>query len=348
MQATEAREKPRISVVIPAHNSASLIAACLESVFAQSFRDFEVLVVNDGSPDTPELEKNLAPFSSRVRYLKQLNRGPSAARNLGIREARGEYVAFLDSDDTWFPQHLATQMGMFEKDASLGLVYGDSLLLRNGEIIGRTFDREEQVQPVNFENLLAEKCTVTTSSTVASRQALIDAGLFDENLHRAEDFDLWLRMAFRGTRMTLHREVTVCRTVSDSGLSASGYLMTVGRLEVLAKTGAQLPLTSAGRELLAERIRQTEAVANLHRLKEHIRNGEFSSALDAARRAASVQKTRKLHLVVFMLQHAPRTLRMYYRMHEQLLAARSRTRAARSARALRATLPSLAAKVQTR
>jgi hypothetical protein len=341
-------KNPRISVVIPAHKTASSIANCLDSVFAQSFRDFEVIVINDGSPDTEDLEKNLQPYANRTRYLKQSNRGPSAARNLGIREARGEYIAFLDSDDTWLSQHLATQMAILGADPTLGLVYGDSLLTRNGEPLGRTFDREEQVLPVEFETLLAEKCTVTTSATVASRQDLMDAGLFDESLHRAEDFDLWLRMAFRGTRMTHHRELTVCRTVSGSGLSASAYLMTLGRLEVLAKTGAQLPLSPESRHLLAERIRETEKIANLHRLKEHIRNGEFDAALDAAHQAASVHDTLKLRFVVFFLQYAPRALQACYRAYEPFLAARTRARAARSARVLRATLPSLFAKVQDR
>jgi GT2 family glycosyltransferase len=343
-----ADQTPIVSVVIPAYNSASLITTCLNSVFAQTFRDFEVIVINDGSPDTELLERNLAPYSTRVRYLKQPNRGPSAARNLGVLESRGQYVAFLDSDDFWFPQHLATQMAALQKDPLLGLVYSDSLLTRNGEIVGRTFDREEQVLPVTFESLLTEQCTVGTSTTVASRQALIDAGLFDEKMNRAEDFDLWLRMAFRGTRMTHHREINVCHTLSGSGLSADGYLMTRARMDVLAKIRAQLPLSPSCQQLLDQQYREIEAVAHLHRLKENIRAGQIESALDSARQAASIRPTWKLRLAISFLQYAPRVLRAYYSAHEQLLAVRNRTRAARSARGLIATLPSLSTKTHIR
>src|SRR6201998_3148699 len=92
---------PSVRVVIPAYNSARYIGETLDSVFGQTYRDFEVLVINDGSPDTEALEAGLRPYFERIVYLKQDNRGPAAARNLGIQQARGEYIAFLDSDDCW-------------------------------------------------------------------------------------------------------------------------------------------------------------------------------------------------------------------------------------------------------
>jgi glycosyltransferase involved in cell wall biosynthesis len=347
MEMIPAGKTPVISVVIPAYNTASLIAICLDSVFAQTLRDFEVIVINDGSPDTDQLEKNLAPYSGHIRYLKQPNRGPSAARNLGIRESRGQYVAFLDSDDYWFLQHLEVQMKILQNDPQLGLVYGDSLLIRNGEIIGRTFDREEQILPVTFEALLTERCTVSTSTTVALRQALMEAGLFDESMNRSEDFDLWLRMAFRGTRMTHHREIHVGHTLSGSGLSSDGYLMTRARMDVLAKVRTQLPLSPSTLQVLDQHYREIEAGAHLHQLKEFIRTGQFESALDSARGAASIQPTWKLRLSISFLQYAPRLLRIYYSAHEKLLAVRNKARAARSARELKAALPSLSMKARS-
>jgi glycosyltransferase involved in cell wall biosynthesis len=330
-----------VSVVIPAYNTASLITTCLDSVLAQSFQDFEVIVVNDGSPDTELLERNLEPYSGRVRYLKQPNRGPSAARNIGILESRGQYVAFLDSDDFWLPKHLATQLGMLQKDPALGLVYGDSLLTRNGAIIGRAFDWESQVLPVSFEALLQEQCTVITSTTVASRKALIDAGLFDESLNRAEDFDLWLRMAFRGTRMTHHSEINVCHTVSGAGLSGDEYLMACARMKVLAKVRSQLPLSPPVRHVLEQRYRWTEARANLQQVKEYIRAGEFEKALACAQHAAPTLRNWKLRVAIVFLRYFPRTLRACYSAHEKLLARRNRARAERSARALRTRLSAL-------
>src|SRR5271165_3446979 len=116
---------PRVSVIIPTYKTANLIAACLDSVFAQTYKDFEAVVVNDGSPDTPELEKVLAPYMERIVYIKQENKRTAGARNNAIRHARGEFVAFLDSDDTWMPDHLASQMQLFASDTSLGLTYSN-------------------------------------------------------------------------------------------------------------------------------------------------------------------------------------------------------------------------------
>ena len=92
---------PLVSVVIPAYNSSRYISGTLDSVLSQTLSNREIILVNDGSPDTTELESALQPYLPHFRYFKQENRGPSAARNLGIREARGRYVAFLDSDDLW-------------------------------------------------------------------------------------------------------------------------------------------------------------------------------------------------------------------------------------------------------
>src|SRR5438132_9051132 len=97
---------PIVSVIIPAYNVAPFIGETLTTVFAQSFNDYEVIVINDGSPDTEELERALQPFIDRINYIKQENRGASAARNAGLRAARGEFVAFLDADDLWLSNYL--------------------------------------------------------------------------------------------------------------------------------------------------------------------------------------------------------------------------------------------------
>src|SRR6516225_4148511 len=116
---------PTISVVIPAYTCAASIGAALESVFSQTFREFEVIVINDGSPDTPQLERALTTYQERIQYIRQENAGPSSARNRGIRQARGKYVAFLDSDDFWFPRHLENQINLLLGDPSLHFVYAN-------------------------------------------------------------------------------------------------------------------------------------------------------------------------------------------------------------------------------
>src|SRR5436305_2891507 len=101
--------RPKISVVIPAYNSAETIAEALRSVLAQKFREHEIIVVNDGSPDKDKFERAIRPLLEDIIYIRQRNSGAGAARNLGIEHARGEIIAFLDADDIWLPDHLAAQ-----------------------------------------------------------------------------------------------------------------------------------------------------------------------------------------------------------------------------------------------
>ncbi|MGH9529852.1 MAG: glycosyltransferase family 2 protein [Terriglobales bacterium] len=99
-----------VSVIIPVYNGAASIPRALDSVFSQTFVDYEVIVVNDGSPDTELLEQVLQPYLARLSYLKQPNKGPGGARNEGVLQMRGKYAAFLDCDDVWLPAHLAIQV----------------------------------------------------------------------------------------------------------------------------------------------------------------------------------------------------------------------------------------------
>src|SRR3954451_475135 len=123
---------PVVSVIIPAYKAVPFIRETLESVFAQTFERFEVIVVNDGSPDTIELEAVLAPFSTRIVYLEQENRGLSGARNSGLRFARGEYIALLDADDIWEPDYLEVQLGFLERDGQAVLVYPNAKIFGSG------------------------------------------------------------------------------------------------------------------------------------------------------------------------------------------------------------------------
>src|SRR5882757_10706658 len=124
-----ASNAPKVSVIIPSYKTATLIARCLDTVMAQTFQDFEAIVVNDGSPDTPELEKVLQPYMERIVYIVQPNKRAAGARNTAIQRARGEFLAFLDSDDTWLPDHLASQMQLVDVDPSLDLVYSNALMV---------------------------------------------------------------------------------------------------------------------------------------------------------------------------------------------------------------------------
>jgi glycosyltransferase involved in cell wall biosynthesis len=318
------RGMPLVSVVIPAFNTARFIPATLNSVLSQSLRDFEILLVNDGSPDTPELELALKPYSARIRYIKQLNRGPSAARNAGIREARGKYIAFLDSDDLWFPEHLEKQVSTLERDPSLGLTYSNGIHIEDEMPISISFDRTPQIEPVTFESLLREDATVSTSSTVALRQAVVDAGLFDEALRRCEDFDLWLRMAHRGVRMTLTRDIQFYHRLAN-GLARDSILMKRARAEVYRKTDLLSEITESQRQTIGRKIWEIEREIEMETVKELLLSGRYVDSRRAAQQAVRASSSWKLRAVVIGLQFFPGLVQKLYRFHLRRTVKRKRT-----------------------
>src|SRR6266581_343390 len=194
----QADDAPTVSVIMPAYNVAGFIGMALESVFAQTFTDFEVIVVNDGSPDTERLERELEPHRGRILYIKQENGGVSAARNAGIRAARGTFVAHLDPDDLWEPDYLAEQLAALAHDPSIDALYPDALIFGDAPEAGcRFMDWCPSDGEVTIESLFKSRCHVMYSIT-ARRETLLRIGLFDEDLRCAEDFDLWLRVLKSG------------------------------------------------------------------------------------------------------------------------------------------------------
>ncbi|HEV2124172.1 MAG TPA: glycosyltransferase, partial [Chloroflexota bacterium] len=255
---------PTVSIIIPAYQASAYIRDALESVFAQSYRGFEVIVVNDGSPDTPELECALSPYRDRIVYHRQPNRGPSAARNTGIGLARGEFIAFLDSDDQWLPDFLSSQLAYLQADPSLDLVYADATLV--GHVMGpvRTFmGKYPSVGSVTVESLLRGTCIVLTSSVVARRASLVSAGLFDESLCGPEDLELWLRLLHRGGNIAYQERILGLYRLHPLSLTSQhgDYLRSL--IEALGKIHREHPLSSALRAIVRARIAAFQAELSL-------------------------------------------------------------------------------------
>ena len=310
---------PEVSIIIPAYKTAALIATCLDSVFAQTYTDFEAVVVNDGSPDTADFELAIRGYDERLIYVKQENRGPSGARNTAIQHARGKYIACLDSDDIYLPQHLEHQVELLESE-KLDLAYSDSRILKNGVPAGRAFQQEPQHPPVTFEKLLTEECCVATSATVASRQAMIDAGLFDERFRRCEDFDLWLRMSFRGARMAFYDGVGIEHRLLPDGLSSDSYLLKQGRIGIYRKTLETLPLSGAQRKLVNKLIARTEGNSQMDLVRQYMREGRYEEAALAADKASSLLNNRRSRWTARALRIAPRAFAGFLRARESLVA----------------------------
>jgi len=186
-------DPPQVSVIIPTYNRAGCLREAVDSVLAQEFRGFELIVVDDGSTDeTPQL---LREYGSSIRMLRQENRGVSAARNAGIAASRGELIAFLDSDDAWLPGKLARQVEFFRQNPEILICQTEELWVKNGRRVNPG-QRHRKRGGMIFEPSLA-LCLVSPSAVMLRRELFEQVGLFDERLPACEDYDLWLRVSCR-------------------------------------------------------------------------------------------------------------------------------------------------------
>ena len=200
------RRGAKVSVVIPAYNSADTIEETLQSVLTQKFREHEVIVVNDGSPDTEKFERAIRSQLEDIIYIRQRNFGAGPARNLGIEHARGEIIAFLDADDIWMPDFLASQY-IFMQRHGYDMVYCDAKIFGMNSAYRRTFmDDAPSDGEANFNSILDLRCNVITSGTLVRKAKIIEAGMFETDRVRAHDFHLWLRMAKAGREDRLSKE----------------------------------------------------------------------------------------------------------------------------------------------
>lgn len=310
---------PAVSVVIPAYNAALFINEALASVFAQTFTDYEVIVVNDGSPDTADLERTIAPWLGRIIYLKQDNRGPGGARNAAIEVARGEYVAMLDSDDAWLPEYLAEQLRVINANPNVDMVYADARFFGDTGFAGRTFMQCSPSRgPVTFESLLRYESSIITSCSVVRREALISAGLFDEKFIRCEDFDLWLRLTHQGRRIVYQTQVLGRHRAHDASLAADAIKMVESQMEVLKKAERVLSLTPAQRSLVQRQLANCAAQIDLELGKRYFVDHDYPQAIRALGRANEFYKSAKLRLVLWALSFAPDVFHTLYLWRKNL------------------------------
>ncbi len=221
---------PKVTVIMPAYNAEAYIGDALRSVAAQTMQDLEVVVVDDGSTDgTVEAARAFAD-SFELAVLEQKNRGPSAARNLAIRSARGRYCAFLDADDIMLPELLAEQSAVLDADADVGLVFTDIVTFDDGGTIKEAYWRLADTR--NPFARLVEDNFVTTSAVMAPTERLIAAGLFPEDRRVAEDYELWLELAVRWKMSVIPRSLVRYRYASGS-LSSNRLYSARCALEVI-------------------------------------------------------------------------------------------------------------------
>lgn len=290
---------PLVSVVIAVHNGRRYLEETLRSVRAQTHPAVELIVVDDGSSDgSRELVRTVAP---QAELIAQANQGVSTARNRGLAASRGDYVAFLDQDDVWHPQHVEAQLRAFEQEPERGAVVCPFVFWRPGAD-GR-HDAAETLWPAQlledantpdpaFDGWLYHQflwdCWALTSATLLRRDAVVAAGGFDETLPYSEDWDLWLRLS-RAHRFVLLPGPPVL--YRQHAVQGSRSVRTHDfRIELLERAAAQHGLASRdGRamapEVFTERLAQFQAEFAYQHLQIGSRRVGVASMLQAWRRA---------------------------------------------------------------
>ena len=187
---------PTVSVIIPVYNNAGTISRTVDSVLAQTIDDIEIIIVDDGSTD--DTRAYLKPYGKRIRYFYQSNQERSAARNNGLLQARGQYIAFLDADDYWLPFKLEKQIAVFQNNPELGLVYSQAYAIKKQDqplyILGKKGINSSNDPSETFCRLLVGNF-IPSPTPLISSQCVRETGFFDEKISIREDNDYWLRIA---------------------------------------------------------------------------------------------------------------------------------------------------------
>jgi len=210
-----ANPTPLISVIIPTYNRGWIIGEAIDSVLSQTYRQFELIVVDDGSSDSTD--DILRGYKDHAELIKQKNQGVSAARNTGIRRSRGRYIAFLDSDDFWLPEKLSRQIEFFLSHPEALVCQTEEIWIRNGVRVNPK-RRHKKPSGMIFERSLG-LCLVSPSAVMINRALFKEVGLFDENLAACEDYDLWLRTSIRFPVYLIDQPLVIKRGGHEDQLS---------------------------------------------------------------------------------------------------------------------------------
>lgn len=234
------------SVIIPTYNREPFLRKAVDSVFGQTFRDLELIVVDDGSSDgTGELMSSYR--DSRLAYLYQPNGGVSKARNKGLAEAKGAFIAFLDSDDRWVPEKLQKAREYIALFPGINIFHTEEVWYRNGELLGQKKKHEKPTGRVYGKAL--PLCCISISTAVVKREVFDAVGRFDESLEACEDYDLWLRVTSRYDVKLINEYLTIKDGGRPDQLSSSIWGLDRFRIKALEKMLSSGTLSVKDREL---------------------------------------------------------------------------------------------------
>ncbi|WP_375512534.1 glycosyltransferase family 2 protein [uncultured Nostoc sp.] len=224
---------PNVSVIIPTFQRADLVSETIESVLAQTYTDYEIIVVNDGSTDNTR--EVLAKFKDKITVIDQENKGLATARNTGIMASQGQYIAFVDDDDLWIPNKLEKQIPCFESNPNIGLVYSNIVFFDDNCVFtSKIWPKGSHPPGVLKSWMLFMVDYIPVPTVVVRRECLDKVGLFDQTLTSCEDYDLWLRIIEKFSVHFLNKTVAFYRQ-SVNSMSTNKERMLVNEIRVKEK-----------------------------------------------------------------------------------------------------------------
>jgi cellulose synthase/poly-beta-1,6-N-acetylglucosamine synthase-like glycosyltransferase len=233
----DTEEMPKVDVIIPAYNAANYLSAAIESVIAQTFEDWRIVLVDDGSTDsTAEIAAGFVQrLGQKLKYIHQSNHGLPAARNAAIRNSTAEFLALLDSDDIWLPCRLAESLKFFDSHPKVGLTYSSVAFVDEAGEVLQTFDTPQKYAEGNIAPYIYMRSVQLPCPTITFlRKCVEEVGLFDETMRATEDRDLWFRIALKFEVGFIHKVLAHYRT-SPTSMSTDQDRMLRAQLQFIQK-----------------------------------------------------------------------------------------------------------------
>jgi glycosyltransferase involved in cell wall biosynthesis len=313
--------QPAVSIIIPAYNVTPYIATALDSVFAQTFQNVEVIVVNDGCPDSINLEQVLAAYQSRIRYIRQENAGVGSARRVAVDAALAPLIAQLDPDDWWEPDYLEVQLRLLESNPAVDLIYCNGIYFGNPALESReVMDYAPSEGEVTLARLLDAKVNINYSALIR-KEAILRAGNFDPGLRTSEDFDLWIRMLKAGSAISYHRAPLLHYRLRGDSLTSGKLDAQKWLVKVLEKTQNTLALTEEEQSALTRRKTATQMEMELAQGKEAIKARDWRNARWHLQLYRGYRPSTKLSLILWFLNFCPWLLGTTMSTRDRLLRA---------------------------
>ena len=242
-----------ITVIIPTYNRAKRVCRAVSSVLDQTFTAFEIIVIDDASTD--DTIERLGEFSDRIQIIRHTeNRGVSAARNSGIKKAKGKYIALLDSDDYWMPEKLQVQNNFFNENPDAFICQARELWVRKGKRVNPSKKHMKPSGDIFIPSL--KLCLVSPSAVMFKRSLLDETGMFDEEFPVCEDYDLWLRIAYKYPVYLIEQDLLVKEGGAPDQLSSSMQGMDRFRIKAMVKIYERDVLNDVQKQALLKELRK--------------------------------------------------------------------------------------------